>query len=103
MCFRPAAASTPKTCPACGMINPAVATKCIKCGEELPEDRVKCPHCGEMNIAGATVCSECGTKLTEDSSRPASKPVAIPSNSDAGNPPDIPSPSAPSAPNPLDY
>ena len=34
MCFRPAAASTPKTCPACGMINPAVADKCVKCGAE---------------------------------------------------------------------
>ena len=63
MCFRPAAASTPKTCPECGMINPAVAEKCVKCGAELPEDRVKCPHCGEMNIAGATVCSECGSDI----------------------------------------
>ena len=43
MCFRPAAASTPKTCPACGMINPAVAETCVKCGAELPEDRIKCP------------------------------------------------------------
>ena len=64
MCFRPAAASTPKTCPACGMINPAVAEKCVKCGAELPEDRIQCPHCGEMNIKGATECSECGTDLT---------------------------------------
>ena len=64
MCFRPAAASTPKTCPACGMINPAVAEKCVKCGAELPEDRIQCPHCGEMNIKDATECSECGTSLT---------------------------------------
>ena len=45
------------------MINPAVADKCVKCGAELPEDRIKCPHCGEMNIASATECSECGTSL----------------------------------------
>ena len=87
MCFRPAAASTPKTCPECGMINPAVADKCVKCGAELPEDRVKCPHCGEMNIAGATVCSECGSDIAG-----AEGNVAAPAA------PGAPAPAVPGAP-----
>ena len=63
MCFRPATAATQKICPECEMINPAIAQKCIKCGAELPEDRVPCPNCGEMNAPGLTVCYECGAPL----------------------------------------
>lgn len=93
MCFRPAAASTPKTCPACGMINPAVAEKCVKCGVELPEDRIKCPHCGEMNIAGATECSECGIDLSAVAG--AAPAPAAPSAAMPGAPK---APGAPAAP-----
>ena len=97
MCFRPAAASTPKVCPECGMTNPAISEKCIKCGAELPEDRIQCPHCGEMNIATATECSECGTPLTPNDGSAA--PVAAPGAPSAPAAPGAPkAPGAPSAP-----
>lgn len=77
MCFRPAAASTPKTCSSCGMINPAIADKCIKCGAELEEDRIQCPGCGEMNISTATECSECGRPLVPTGAPAPSAPGAF--------------------------
>ena len=101
MCFRPAAASTPKTCPACGMINPAVAEKCVNCGAELPEDRIKCPHCGEMNIKDATECSECGTSLVGvEGAAPAPGAPAAPAPATPGAPAAPGAPGAPSAPKP---
>ena len=92
MCFRPAAASTPKTCSNCGMVNPAIAEKCIKCGTALEEDRIKCPGCGEMNISTATECSECGRPLTAAEGAPAPSAQSAPSVPNSSSIPGAPKP-----------
>ena len=78
------------------MINPAIAEKGVKCGAELPEDRIKCPHCGVMNIKGATECSECGTPLAGVAGAApapgAPQPPAAPAPSAAPKAPGAPKP-----------
>lgn len=98
MCFRPAGASTPKTCPECGMVNPAVAEKCVKCGAALPEDRIKCPHCGEMNDASVSECTECGTSLAGIAAGGAVPPASANGSQGVPKPPSAGVPKAPGAP-----
>lgn len=95
MCFRPAAAATPKVCPVCGQINAVVATTCLKCKAPLPEDRIACPHCGEMNDADSTACAECGFDLSAGGTPPTITPPSTPS---AGAPAASTAPKAPTIP-----
>lgn len=78
MCFRPATAAVQRICPDCGMINPGIAEKCIKCGASLPDDRIECPHCGEMMPPGSEICSECGTTLANEGIQDASNAATPP-------------------------
>lgn len=41
MCFRPANAAKPKTCPSCGAVNPSVRQTCIKCNADLGAEKAK--------------------------------------------------------------
>lgn len=40
MCFRPPSVDVAKACEKCGMKNDFMSTKCVKCGEPLPEGAV---------------------------------------------------------------
>ena len=74
MCFRPAQASMPVKCPACGAITAPDTGKCEKCGASLADAKpisevkkakkpVRCPTCNSINPGTAQTCSKCGGSL----------------------------------------
>ena len=63
--LKPKSPTTPQVqqvCPYCGTPNPAQASVCLQCGQQMTRP---CPSCGQAVMLTQSVCSRCNTFLPE--------------------------------------
>jgi hypothetical protein len=76
-------------CPQCQHANPAGATQCEACFQELPTLK-SCPHCGVDVLSDALFCGQCGNAIAAPPSLP--EPDTAPLSATVSEPSSEPSP-----------
>lgn len=66
-----------RSCPHCGKLNPAQATRCQQCGKQVSRP---CPQCGTAVGISEMVCPRCQTMVSEYDQRRLAEAYAV--NSD---------------------
>jgi RNA polymerase subunit RPABC4/transcription elongation factor Spt4 len=58
-------------CPACGVLLPKDARRCLRCGEAVTTETLTCSRCGAPIPPGDDACPVCGLSLATGSKAPA--------------------------------
>lgn len=66
--------TTTRACPHCAAPNPAQATNCVTCGQQMTRP---CPNCGLPLLLAEQACSRCHTPVTEYDHRRFVEAIAI--------------------------